>query len=77
MERRVAVSEKILHEIHAVVLELRPAAAVAADSSAVRRSSTIMAVDDSISMFCEVCRSTSARSSASYVVSNARHIYKK
>ena len=28
MERRVAASEKMLHEIHAAVLELRPAAVV-------------------------------------------------
>ena len=38
MERRVAASEKMLQEIHSVVLELRPtAAAVIGDSSAIRR----------------------------------------
>ena len=38
MERRVAASEKMLQEIHSVVLELRrTAAAVIADSSAIRR----------------------------------------
>ena len=38
MERRVAASEKMLQDIHSVVLELRPmAAAVIADSSAIRR----------------------------------------
>ena len=38
MERRVAASEKMLQEIHSVVLELRPtAAAVIADSSVIWR----------------------------------------
>ena len=37
MERRVAASENMLQEIHSVVLELRPAAAVIGDSSAIRR----------------------------------------
>ena len=40
MERRFAVSGKMLHEIHTEVLEVRPTAAVAADSSAAWRPAT-------------------------------------